>query len=130
MKVLKELEVIEEIKAKINGSLPVDRIWDAKIKKQQTLIRGAWLGAANELNETPDPADQELPDEIKRFVAAMPKIDTERHEIKARLIERFSIPREETQTIQGAGQAAKAQTDAKPELKEPQAKLKSQAFER
>ncbi len=105
VKVLKELEAIEEIKAEINGSLPVDRVWDAKIKKQQTLIRGAWLGAANELKETPDPADPALPDEIKRFVSTMPKIDTERHEIKARLIERFSIQRENAQATLGAGQA-------------------------
>jgi pantothenate kinase len=36
----------------------------------------------------------------------MPKIDTERHEIKARLIERFSIQRENVQAIQGAEQTA------------------------
>ena len=48
VKALKELEVIKEIKAEIDGKPPVDRVWDAKIKKQQTLIRGAWMGAANE----------------------------------------------------------------------------------
>ncbi|MFZ4701371.1 MAG: hypothetical protein ACOYMG_15075 [Candidatus Methylumidiphilus sp.] len=67
--------------------------------------------------ETPDPADPALPDEIKRFVAAMPKIDTERHEIKARLIERFSIQRENTQAIPGAGQEA-AQIETTPKYKD------------
>ncbi len=130
VKALKELEAIKEIKAEINGKPPMERVWDAKIKKQQTLIRGSWLGAANELKETPDPADKALPDEIKRFVAAMPKIDTERHEIKGRLIERFSVQREKTQAIQRADQATAVQTEAKPESKEPQSTLKSQDLER
>ena len=60
----------------------------------------------------------------------MPKINTERHEIKARLIERFTIQRNNAQAIQGADQAAKAQTEAKPEPNEPQAKLKSKDLER
>ncbi|MEI7996821.1 MAG: hypothetical protein WCH01_18150, partial [Methylococcaceae bacterium] len=119
---LKELEVIKEIKAEIDGKPPVDRVWDAKIKKQQTLIRGSWLGAATELKETPDPTDKALPDEIKRFVAAMPKIDTERHEIKGRLIERFSIQREKAQTIHDAEHAAISQTDTIPQSKEPKPK--------
>ena len=86
--------MIEEIKAEINGKPPVERVWDEKILQQQKTIRGAWLDAANELRETPDPSDRNLSGDIQRFVAAMPKIDTERHEIKARLIERFSKPRE------------------------------------
>jgi len=94
VKALKELEVIEEIKAEINGKPPVERVWDKMILQQQRTIRGAWLGAANELKETPDPNDTNLSGDIQSFVAAMPKIDTERHEIKARLIERFSIQRE------------------------------------
>ncbi len=98
--------MIEEIKAEINGKPPVERVWDEKILQQQGTIRGAWLGAANELKETPDPSDQNLSGDIKSFVAASPKIDTERHEIKARLIERFSIQRENAQAILGAGQAA------------------------
>ena len=70
-------------------------------------------GAAHELKETPDPNDQALSGEIKRFVSAMPKIDTERHETKARLIGRFSIQREEeTQAIPGA--AHKTGIEAKP----------------
>ena len=105
VKALKELEAIEEIKAEVNGMPRIERAWDANIKQQQTAIRGAWLGAANELKEIPDPNDQELSGEIKRFVSAMPKIDTERHEIKARLIGRFSIQREEeTQAIPRAAQ--------------------------
>ena len=76
------------------------------ILQQQRTIRGAWLGAANELKETPDPSDQNLSGDIQSFVAAMPKIDTERHEIKARLIERFSIQRENAQVTLGVGQAA------------------------
>ena len=80
--------------------------------------------------ETPDPADQTLPDEIKRFVAAMPKIDTERHEIKARLIERFSIQREKTQATHRADQATAVQTEAKPESKESKSTLKSKDWER
>ena len=74
--------------------------------QQQRTIRGAWLGAANELKETPDPNDTNLSGDIQSFVAAMPKIDTERHEIKARLIERFSIQRENAQATLGAGQSA------------------------
>ena len=97
MKALKELEAIEEIKAESNGMPRIERAWDANIKQQQTAIRGAWLGAANELKETPDPNDQALSGEIKRFVSAMPKIDTERHEIKARLIGRFTRHRDRNQ---------------------------------
>ncbi len=78
--------------------------------------------------ETPDPADPALSNEIKRFVAAMPKIDTERHEIKARLIEQFSIPHENAQTTLGVGQAA-AQIETKHEPNEPQSKLKYQEIE-
>ena len=87
------------------------------ILQQQRTIRGAWLGAANELKETPDPNDQNLSGDIKSFVAAMPKIDTERHEIKARLIERFSIQRENAQAIAGAGQVAN-QIDTIPKTKD------------
>ena len=70
--------MIEEIKAEINDKPPVERVWDKMILKQQRTIRGAWLGAANELKETPDPSDQNLSGDIQSFVAAMPKIDTER----------------------------------------------------
>jgi len=51
-------------------------------------------------------------------------------EIKGRLIERFSIQHEKNQAIHGADQAAKAQTEAIPEPKKPQSKLKSQDLER
>ena len=118
MKALKELEAIEKIKAEVNGQPPADRAWEAKIQQQQTLIRGAWLAAANALQETPDPNDRELGREIQRFVAAMPKIDTEKHEIKGRLIERFSIQRENAQAIHGAGQAAE-QIETSPKFMEP-----------
>jgi len=130
VKALKELEAIEEIKAEANGQPPAERLLEAKIQRQQTLIRGAWLAAANELKEAPDPDDRELGREIQRFVAAMPKIDTERHEIKGRLIERFSIQHEEAQAIWGAGQKEKAQTEVKSEPKKPQSKVKSQDHER
>ena len=117
--------MIEEIKAEINGQPPVERVWDEKILQQQRAIRGAWLGAANELKETPDPSDKNLSGDIQSFVAAMPKIVTERHEIKARLIERFSMQRENAQATLGAGQ-----TEAKPELKEAKSKNKSHEPER
>ena len=121
VKALKELEVIEEIKAEINGKPPVERVWDEKIVQQQRTIRGAWLGAANELKETPDPNDKNLSGDIQSFVAAMPKIDTERHEIKARLIERFSIQRENAQATLGVGQAAN-QIETTPNPQEPKSK--------
>ena len=122
VKALKELEVIEEIKAEINGKPPVERVWDKMILKQQRTIRGAWLGAANELKETPDPNNKNLSGDIQSFVASMPKIDTERHEIKAKLIERFSIQRENTQTIAGAGQTA-VQVEIVPNPQEPKSKV-------
>ena len=75
--------------------------------------------------ETPDPSDKNLSGDIKSFVASMPKIDTERHEIKARLIERFSIRRENAQAMQGAGQAA-AQIETPKNPQEP----KSEDLER
>ena len=109
--------MIEEIKAEINGKPPVERVWDKMILQQQSIIRGAWLGAANELKETPDPSDQNLSGDIQGFVAAMPKIDTERHEIKARLIERFSVRRENAQATLGAGQAA-GQIETMPKSKD------------
>jgi len=124
VKALTELEVIEEIeeiKAEINGKLPIERVWDEMILQQQRTIRGAWLGAANELKETPDPSDQNLSGDIQSFVAAMPKIDTERHEIKDRIIERISIQRENAQATLGAGQAA-AQVEKAPNPQEPKSK--------
>ena len=113
--------MIEEIKAEINGQPPVERVWDEKILQQQRTIRGAWLGAANELKETPDPSDQNLSGDIQSFVAAMPKIDTEWHEIKARLIERFSIQRENAQATLGARQAVE-QIETAQNPKEPKSK--------
>ena len=118
VKALKELEVIEEIKAEINGKPLVERVWDKMILQQQRTIRGAWLGAANELKETPDPNDQNLSGDIQNFVAAMPKIETERHEIKARLIERFSVQRENVQATPEAKQAAIAQIETSPKAKD------------
>ena len=115
--------MIEEIKAEINGKPPVERVWDKMILQQQRTIRGAWLGAANELKETPDPSDKNLSGDIQSFVAAMPKIDTERHEIKARLIERFSIQRENAQATLGAGQATISQSDTITKPKEPTSKI-------
>ena len=109
--------MIEEIKAEINGKPPVERVWDKMILQQQRTIRGAWLGAANELKETPDPSDKNRSGDIQSLVAAMPKIDTERHEIKARLIERFSIQRENAQVTQGAEQAAE-QVETSPKSKD------------
>jgi len=113
---------LEEIKAEINGKPPVERVWDKMILRQQRTIRGAWLGAANELKETHDPSDTNLSGEIQSFVAAMPKIDTERHEIKARLIERFSIQRENAQATLGVEQAANSQSDTIPLSREPKSK--------
>ena len=68
------MEVIEEIKAEINGKPPIERVWDEKIWQQQRTIRWAWLGAANELKEIPDPSDKNLSGDIQSFVVAMPKI--------------------------------------------------------
>ena len=73
------------------------------------------------MKETPDSSDKNLSGDIQSFVAAMPKIDTERHEIKARLIERFSIQRENAQATLGAWQAAE-QIEINPKSKEPKSK--------
>ena len=113
------MEVIEEIKAEINGKPPVERVWDKMILKQQRTIRGAWLGAANELKETHDPSDQNLSGD--ELCGCHAEDDTERHEIKARLIERFSIQREIAQATQEAGLAAE-QIETAPNPQEPKSK--------
>jgi hypothetical protein len=73
------------------------------------------------LKETPDPSDKNLSGDIQSFVAASPKIDTKRHEIKARLIDRFSIQCENAQAIQGAGQAVE-QIETSQKSTEPKSK--------
>ncbi|HYH56547.1 MAG TPA: hypothetical protein VD772_08050, partial [Anseongella sp.] len=80
-------ELMEEVK---NGVTAPPKPWEEAIKSRQNNVRRAWLSAAQALEQTTadtHSADKELPEAIRRFVSAMPSIDTERHLMKRELIQ-------------------------------------------
>jgi hypothetical protein len=87
----KRKEVFKELMEEIRNGVAVPmKIWERAIKSKQNSVRRAWLSAAQALEQTggnPHSVDKELPQTIRRFVSAMPSIDTERHLMKRELIQ-------------------------------------------
>ena len=89
----------QELVAEARG-LPVpEKPWEQAIKARQRNVRRAWLAAADALdqadtrltfNQTLADENKALAGRIRAFVGAMPTIDTERHQIKRDLAQRFS----------------------------------------
>jgi type IV secretory pathway VirD2 relaxase len=98
-------EMADELLAEARGQPAKPRRWEAKIKATQEAIRAAWLAAAAQLDQSHSPDDKSLGARIKDFVTAMPSFDTERHEIRRMLIERFGNQRRKDQTKIRGGQA-------------------------
>jgi type IV secretory pathway VirD2 relaxase len=105
-------EIADELLAEVNGRPAKPRPWEGKIRAAQAAIRAAWLAAAVKLDRSHSPDDQSLGERIKGFVAAMPAVDTERHEIQRMLMERFGKQRGkeqassvEAQAVANAGKA-------------------------
>lgn len=80
-------ELMEEIRSGIAAPL---KAWEEAIKSRQNNVRWAWLSAAQALEQASADlhyADKELPETIRKFILAMPSIDTERHLMKRELIQ-------------------------------------------
>lgn len=90
-------EIAAELSGEAQGQAVAPRPWEEKIRVAQATIRAAWLAAADQLGRSPASEDQAFARRIKSFVAAMPKVDTERHELRRMLLERFACQREEHQ---------------------------------
>jgi hypothetical protein len=61
------------------------RPWEAKIRARQIRVRKTWLAGAKQLNESNDPRDRALANNIATFVSDMPPMKTERHEMQERI---------------------------------------------
>jgi len=106
-------EAAQELTAEAKGLPVAGKPWEQAIKARQRDVRRAWLAVADALEQAdtrPRTGDfrahggaerldghQSLADEnkalasrIRDFVGAMPTIDTERHQIKRDLAQRFS----------------------------------------
>lgn len=79
-------EIIEDFKAEQAGKEPPSRPWEAKIQERQTYVRKAWLTAAKDLHQSDHPEERELGKSIAAFVADMPPLKTERHELQETVV--------------------------------------------
>ncbi|MDB5794568.1 MAG: nickase, partial [Noviherbaspirillum sp.] len=100
-------EVAAELSAEAKGQAVKPRPWEEKIQATQAAIRAAWLAAATQLEQSRAPDDKSFADRIKTFVAAMPRIDTERHETRRALMERFGRQRDKHQVNSAAPQTTR-----------------------
>ncbi|SHJ62478.1 Type IV secretory pathway, VirD2 components (relaxase) [Malonomonas rubra DSM 5091] len=96
---------ITELKEGVKESRP----WESRIKERQTGIRQGWLTVAKELAKSSNAEDQTLAEDVMKFVKTMPPLQTERHEIQAKIAGQVR----QTQTPQ----QARNKNQPKPELK-------------
>lgn len=78
-------EILEEMRDEAAGKPLKPKPWEKAIEQKQTRYRKGWLSVAKELNASEQSEDKELADKVTKFVANMPDMKTERHEIKENL---------------------------------------------
>lgn len=78
-------EIIGEFKVEQQGGKVEAKPWEQRIRQQQALIRGTWLGAAKELHKSQDPEDKKLGEKIVDFLKDMPPVKTLNQEVKERM---------------------------------------------
>lgn len=86
-------EAVREITGK-DG--PKVRPWEVKIAERQEKIRGGWLATAGVLDKHPAPEAKQLAADIRKFVAEMPPVQTERQKIHAQLAGKLDRDRTRT----------------------------------
>lgn len=91
----REAEAARELSHEIQGIPVTPKPWEQAIAVKQSEIRGAWLAAARELGRTDSDrgtkeASNGLASRISSYVEAMPPVQTERQQIKADLLRRFT----------------------------------------
>lgn len=72
------LEVAQELTGRKN--IPT-RPWEENIVKRQQTIRQTYLATAGALALSPDAEDRRLAEDVQKFVAGMPPVETRRHAI-------------------------------------------------
>ena len=90
-------EAAEELSAEARGQPLAPKPWEAAIQGRQEQVRQAWLSAADALEYGPQAQaegerladDGALAKRIRAFVAGMPALETERHQIKRDLMRSF-----------------------------------------
>jgi|ThiBiot_300_plan_2_1041538.scaffolds.fasta_scaffold00112_12 type IV secretory pathway VirD2 relaxase len=90
----KRKEIFKELMEEIGNDVAAPlKAWEEAIKSRQNSVRRGWLSAAQALEQAsvdPPSADKEFSETIRRFVSAMPSIDTERHLMKRELIQELT----------------------------------------
>ena len=91
----REAEAARELSHELQGIPVTPKPWEQAIAVKQGEIRGAWLAAARELGRVEsdqgiEEAGERLAVRISSYVKAMPPVLTERQQIKAELLQRFS----------------------------------------
>jgi len=97
----REAEAARELSHELQGIPVTPKPWEQAIAVKQEEIRNAWLAAANQLGRPVESTQHhdgngrgepsvELAVQIKAFVASMPPVETERQQIKAQLMRRFT----------------------------------------
>jgi hypothetical protein len=86
---------IREAINEITGDTPSgSALWESAINIKQAEVRRTWLLAAKKLEKQPDSENAGLSRHIRKMVAAMPPVETERSRTKQELMERFGKKKE------------------------------------
>ncbi len=91
----REAEAARELSHELQGIPVTPWLWERAIALKQGEIRSAWLAAARELekndsNQSRGKGGKGLAARISSYVEAMPPMQTERQQIKADLLKRFT----------------------------------------
>jgi type IV secretory pathway VirD2 relaxase len=89
VKALKVKEAVTEISAIQNNQIVELKPWESKVLETQKRIRSAWANFAAQLDQSPLPEQKMLSKRVVEFVSTMPKVETERTQIKKQLLERL-----------------------------------------
>ena len=94
---MKIKQAAEELVAETQGLSTEPKPWDAAIQAKQNSVRKAWLNSATTLekhthsdHENNGYEDKKLANNIRHFVSVMPAIETERDQIKQKLLLKFT----------------------------------------
>jgi type IV secretory pathway VirD2 relaxase len=97
VKAMKIKQAVEELVAETQGLSIEPKPWDAAIQAKQDSVRKAWLNSATTLekhthsdHENNGYEDKKLANNIRHFVSVMPAIETERDQIKQKLLLKFT----------------------------------------
>jgi len=120
VRALKIKAAAAELTAEANGLLMPEKPWENALKVRQNDVRQKWLTAADQLERMVDSGsgsktlvkeNKSLAGRIRAFVSAMPSVETEFHQIKRDLVQRFSQQTEQEHSEAEQGRANLRRSD-------------------